>query len=965
MSIREPAWRKRSRPCPFYSQGRCLFADSCNFLHNIKVRAPVVDLTVSHTTSQCNARPNSSSDPPAIVVNTTGSYPSEGLPSPVPQSSRYSSLLSVLEDVIGPDQNTSSQDGMDARVSGCPDGLSSHSVMASSNITMVTESDLTLVGHCDSEDSISSLASDPALPSDDIEMVVPSSQSSVYINPSPICETLTVGESRTLPTAINGEEVVECPAYEVDADQLYEDSGVSRVVEAEVATVEYDVKEFEHAPTRPFGRESVTSVASLFSGVSLLASPQDTRGKIFTSSPSDTQPQARTPDLLSPVQLSAKLRPFSLSSVRGPPQRGDSIDSGYAEGDSWIDPEPLSRSPPPKAPYLVSSSRHSHGLPSTSPLMQEYRLAYCVSSGRSSPFAGSVEASILEGTEDVDDGTSSIIDIYESSSSDAEGGSSPTMKISDVTILHAAHENGTNTPPNTGSSTATVTSTSGTFESGGLRVEPFLQPTDNENVSSGPALSAQSSLDFSDASSSRVSLLRHDSPLSSRPGSSTPNTSLFSEDSDSSCAEESLYLPNSGNADNATHSEEFQHVTDENTLRGPILAPLQSMASPEEKSNSSRLGKTGDYETSDNDISTDASFLLCLPTPTRRKDVEVVEDLETGRSTIPSETIPSFGLIPVEGVLQFPMPPTPEGAAPSTSLGDAVTSQQLTFHNVADMRFLPSSAKSCSAQLICAPSDFAVDTCLSKRIPSTSGNSSTSEDFDSSRPAAGPSDTNRLFAHSPVFERPSLSAADRVGEAPARQCSNPSSLYLLGHQHVGDDLREHRASTSCTNSPALIPRYVDISSNQGSQHIALRSPWTSPCSSSPPAAILPPVSQSVPPRSGSVFRPLLTGRKSLLEESLFGDRISQNAFVARDRSITVSGSSRPRAKEVGSTSISLNSVRCQFSASPSIPISDDECSSGPPVNMAAVQESLSAHPRSHSAPPCRGLRPLKLVSAFS
>ncbi|KAI6144831.1 hypothetical protein EDD17DRAFT_163335 [Pisolithus thermaeus] len=814
---------------------------------------------------------------------------------------------------------------MVAMFSECPDRLSSHSVTASSNSTMVTESDSTLVGHCDSGD-------------DDSQVVVPSWQGSVYTNTSPTCKTLDLDEPRTSHATANSEEALEYFAYEVDAVPPCEGSGVSRAFEAEgVAMTEYDTEEFQYEPTAtPFGRQSFTSVVSPFSGVSLLASPQDTCRKTFACG----HAQVRTPDLLSPVQLSAKLRPFSLSSAHCPPRRGDSIDSGYAEGDNWIDPEPLSRSPPSKIPPdLVSSSRYSHNLPSTSPLMQECELAYCVSSGRSSPSMGFIEASVPEGIDDCDDGTSSIIEIYESSSSDAEGGSSPTMKISDFTLLREAREGGTSAPLNTVS---------------GLREEPFERPSDNKNTSFGAALSAQPSLDFSDASS-RVSLLRHGSPLSSRSGSSTPNTSLFSQDSDSSHVEECLSFPSFANADHPMHSQEFQHVMNEDTTHRPVLAPSQNMVSIEQKSHLPQLSCTGDYEKSDDDVISDAGFLPSFPTPTRREDAEAVQALETGGHKVPLETIASFGAISAEGVLQFPMPPTSEDTASPAFLGDGVTFQQLTLCDAADMQCSPSIR---SAQLIYPPPDLAVDTCPTKQRLATPRITSISEELYRSRPDASLPDADRMAAHSPGFGKPSSSTADGVGETTGRQCSSPS-LRLIDHQAIDDDLRNNHASSSCTRSPVFIPRDTDISSNRESQHIPLQSPWTPPCSPSPPAAVSPSVPQSVLSRSGSVFRPLLTGRKSLLEMSLFGDRISQNT-VARDRSITVSAPSHAGAKEVRGTSVSLNSRRyTQFSANRPTPFSDD---AHPLVNASAVQESLSSHPRSHSAPPCRGLRPLRLSS---
>lgn len=37
----DPSWRIKTRPCPFYSQGKCLFADSCNFRHSAVIKATI------------------------------------------------------------------------------------------------------------------------------------------------------------------------------------------------------------------------------------------------------------------------------------------------------------------------------------------------------------------------------------------------------------------------------------------------------------------------------------------------------------------------------------------------------------------------------------------------------------------------------------------------------------------------------------------------------------------------------------------------------------------------------------------------------------------------------------------------------------------------------------------------------------------------------------------------------------
>lgn len=95
------------------------------------------------------------------------------------------------------------------------------------------------------------------------------------------------------------------------------------------------------------------STLSSFTGVSLLASP---RNSVF-GEPSSVGHGAV--DLLSPVELSAKLRPFSIPSLGSRVKRGDSIDSGYADGDNWAGPRPFPRSPPRTFRSPVTFLSHS------------------------------------------------------------------------------------------------------------------------------------------------------------------------------------------------------------------------------------------------------------------------------------------------------------------------------------------------------------------------------------------------------------------------------------------------------------------------------------------------------------------------------------------------------------------------------------------------------------------------------
>ncbi|KAI0313122.1 hypothetical protein OF83DRAFT_580203 [Amylostereum chailletii] len=107
MSSQQPAWKKKTRPCPFYSQGRCLFADSCNFLHNVKIKS-TLDVNISHPVSfSRNASVDASATPFALPMVTIDSPKS--LRSP-PRSPRMSSLLFALEGIIGPDDAQEQED---------------------------------------------------------------------------------------------------------------------------------------------------------------------------------------------------------------------------------------------------------------------------------------------------------------------------------------------------------------------------------------------------------------------------------------------------------------------------------------------------------------------------------------------------------------------------------------------------------------------------------------------------------------------------------------------------------------------------------------------------------------------------------------------------------------------------------------------------------------------------------------
>ncbi|KDR73661.1 hypothetical protein GALMADRAFT_228107 [Galerina marginata CBS 339.88] len=104
MALPDPSWRVKTRPCPFYQQGKCLFADSCNFLHNAP--APVIPEPMASDNSQVAAGPSTPSKLPQVIVNSPQSIRSP------PRSPRTASLLLALRDVIGdPDEEEGNHEG--------------------------------------------------------------------------------------------------------------------------------------------------------------------------------------------------------------------------------------------------------------------------------------------------------------------------------------------------------------------------------------------------------------------------------------------------------------------------------------------------------------------------------------------------------------------------------------------------------------------------------------------------------------------------------------------------------------------------------------------------------------------------------------------------------------------------------------------------------------------------------------
>ena len=80
----------QARPCPFYSQGKCLFSDSCAFLHEVKIKAPDSSIRVPSSVPSGNADGGSSG--PGDPMYGPATSPD--------RSSRMTNLLLALKDVI-------------------------------------------------------------------------------------------------------------------------------------------------------------------------------------------------------------------------------------------------------------------------------------------------------------------------------------------------------------------------------------------------------------------------------------------------------------------------------------------------------------------------------------------------------------------------------------------------------------------------------------------------------------------------------------------------------------------------------------------------------------------------------------------------------------------------------------------------------------------------------------------------
>ncbi|KAH9005023.1 hypothetical protein EDB86DRAFT_1705708 [Lactarius hatsudake] len=116
MNIPDPLWKKKTRPCPFYSQGRCVFAASCGFLHDAKFKGSVDRQSANVSLIATSSRSSTSSMDSVVKVPIAVHSPTS-LSSPA-HSPRMANLLSALQGIIGPDPQESTE--LSASVGGEP-----------------------------------------------------------------------------------------------------------------------------------------------------------------------------------------------------------------------------------------------------------------------------------------------------------------------------------------------------------------------------------------------------------------------------------------------------------------------------------------------------------------------------------------------------------------------------------------------------------------------------------------------------------------------------------------------------------------------------------------------------------------------------------------------------------------------------------------------------------------------------
>ncbi|KIM86341.1 hypothetical protein PILCRDRAFT_816275 [Piloderma croceum F 1598] len=316
-----PQWRMKTRPCPFYSQGRCLFAESCNFLHDVDAirRGPVDSLLSLLNESKDDGHHPfhvSSTTPSAMPTNHAKSSLTVSSPRSPTRSPRMSGLLLALQDVIGPTLDDEEQAEVD---------------------------DISLSEELDACDVFQTPSQSLVPPDNDSSH----SQSQTLTPQGIFFQMLTDQSTHSSEDNDDSGNVSDenmSVIFGGDGDNSDDGdmtaTGRSTVALTEATSV-IPVKSTEATPTTERGDP-----------LSLPSVNQNASEPTPPPSPPTINSQPKSPStLLSPVGMCiTPLLPDICS-------REDSIDSGYAEG-SWSGPTTLSASPP-KSRHKVNNDQSS------------------------------------------------------------------------------------------------------------------------------------------------------------------------------------------------------------------------------------------------------------------------------------------------------------------------------------------------------------------------------------------------------------------------------------------------------------------------------------------------------------------------------------------------------------------------------------------------------------------------------
>lgn len=464
--------------------------------------------------------PNPVFDPPSVVINSASPRPvnqaSPGsLASPVQDSSRYSGLLSVLSDVIGP------HPGLPATTDDVPEAASAILPTVQSPTDLLSGSDLaassfesaSIVAYTETQQTSSSCAGPSSIFQFDSEAT--------------LVDPLGHPAGSFFPEE-DGEPGPEFLPVPDDAESAPGNNFVEGANTCQTGSEDGDDHGEEGLTVMGSNRQSALSS---FTGASLLASP---RNSVFGECAVPSPIVDGAVDLLSPVELSAKLRPFSIPSLSSQVKRGDSIDSGYADGDNWVDPLPFPRSPPRSFRSPVTFLSHSRHASRSSPASKDRGVSYTVGVLRPIEDIKEVESD-GSGSQELEDTAYAILDAYDASPSEELGEDKACdpfqVNVTVVTEDKAEEEVLSEVP--TAIRVPQQHSLEHLHPTREHDLDSYNQPSfaSDDNLSSKTALSAQPSYaDVSDIS--KASPIKQDSLLSSISGCSTPNTSILSHHSD-------------------------------------------------------------------------------------------------------------------------------------------------------------------------------------------------------------------------------------------------------------------------------------------------------------------------------------------------------------------------------------------------------------------------------------------------